>query len=164
MLHDILLVAMISCWFIVPIYCNVGKLDIYYITFHMPDLRWQITSVYDCYNSLVVTILYWYTSCRWWYNKSHDSMLIQSKLKSSQLNCMHHNCSCLVAHPHIISNVGLTHKKNKIELLHTCRLWIFLPSHLTPASSEWRQLCTKIGLLKHSSSLLALKVQATSSK
>ena len=49
-----------------------------------------------------------------------------------------------------------------ISSLH--RLWIFLPSHLTPASAELRQLCSKIGLLKHSSSLLACEVQPTSSK
>ena len=32
------------------------------------------------------------------------------------------------------------------------------PSQPTPASAEWRQLCDSIGLLGHSSSLLALEV------
>ena len=39
-----------------------------------------------------------------------------------------------------------------------------LPLQPTPASLWWSQLCSKIGLLEHSRSWLALEVQATSSK
>ena len=40
----------------------------------------------------------------------------------------------------------------------------YIPSHPTPASSWWSQLCVKIGLLGHSNNWLALEVQATSSR
>ena len=40
----------------------------------------------------------------------------------------------------------------------------YIPSHPTPASAEWRQLCDMIGLLWHSSSWLALEVHWTSSR
>ena len=39
-----------------------------------------------------------------------------------------------------------------------------IPSHPTPASAEWRQLCDRIGLLGHSSSWLELEVHRTSSR
>ena len=41
---------------------------------------------------------------------------------------------------------------------------IKLPSHPTPASYTWRQLCDRIGLLGHSSSWLELEVHWTSSR
>jgi len=41
---------------------------------------------------------------------------------------------------------------------------VYLRSQPTPASAEWRQLWVKIGLLGHSSSLLAVEVHWTSSR
>ena len=71
---------------------------------------------------------------------------------------MHFRCRKLRYHRKII----------KYTHTHIYKYWawvgVYIPSHPTPASAMWRQLWVKIGLLEHSSSWLALEVQATSSR
>ena len=54
--------------------------------------------------------------------------------------------------------------KARIPDMYFRNWYHYTPSHPTPASAEWRQLCDRIGLLGHSSSWVELEVHWTSSR
>ena len=84
-----------------------------------------------------------------------------SLLGICKLMCTHTNLDC---RPPKIFNAQFLLPPSFNKILNEALQWYKIPSHPTPASAEWRQLCDRIGLLEHSSSWLELEVHWTSSR
>ena len=94
------------------------------------------------------------------YADLHSAFICHITSCQSQLTICTWSCS------NALENGTYTIKANTFKLFKCVlqMLEIHLPLQFTPASSEWRQLCDRIGLLTHSRSWLALVVHWTSSR